>query len=106
MAARRGTKRDFVAYMMSHPGINVNLADLADDIGTTVPLLGQCATTVVRTEPELGITKIATNVYRYVPVSNTGPLFIQIGLTSTGRLLLEDEDGTVYLAAPVEIMPK
>lgn len=96
-------KSDLVQYLAERPGEIVFRKNIAGDLGLTDQQITQTMYGIVKEQPIL--VEVVTNgtSWRHIDSTKTGnPMFEQIGVTKKGAKILQDEDGSVYLAYAVE----
>lgn len=108
MAARRGIMAEVLRHLSHNEGLICYQADVAQVLGISVTQVQQ-AVSYLSKKPEVNIVTLTPGAYRFkstpkevVAVSSNGKssstLFEKIGASKTGKIVLQDEDGELYVA--------
>lgn len=84
-------------YLSDRPGQEVYLSDIETDLSLTHQTAQSAAYRLERRDA--AIVKVMNGVYSYRPAGRVGTrMFEELAVTKNGRILIQDEDGTVYVA--------
>lgn len=102
-----GIRQKALAYLMAREGKQVSALEICKAIDHPLIATRNCLTALVR-EKGAGIEAPTTGVFMFRQPNerkngqqSSGRLFEEIGINREGQTILQDEEGTLYLASPL-----
>lgn len=93
-------KAQVMQYLESHPGKTLHLGDMAADLNLTNMQVSTAISFIRRDGSLHEVEQVGKGIYRYRPTNGkpSSELYEKVGVTKTGALVIQDENGRLYKA--------
>lgn len=96
-------KAKVIEYFMKHPGEVLFLQDISGHVGYETRQVQSSISHMLRADSLPGLhPMVRGNSWKYVPEANGKKIFEELATTKTGDLIIQDADGNVWRATPLD----
>lgn len=106
-----GIRADVLTYFHQRPGQRIFLSEIVKDLNLLEVQIQQAITTEMRRDPDCGIeVHVRGHEWSWKPAEKKEAadedgkrIFVEVGKTKAGTLIIESEDGVLYKAIELDL---